>query len=200
MKLFKLIILFVFILGCKKGYKNNTNQSEQEKKEIKNEKKDIKGTIESSTLFFDTLSHKDLFDRKLIGLSIKDSTQNQTNRRYWLDFYTSCMGNSLTIFIDTKKQNIYFTKYSDSKNLKKEDIVYTYGISKIKSNIKGVNLMLNRNGKPYRIAFIKLDDKGLYSFEIDDSLKDTEMGRHKIFIDKAKESSFSEEGCGDFDG
>lgn len=184
------LILLVFIVSCKKNIEKKDRLDNNVNNVVQSEKK----------VSFDIPLYKDIFNKKLIGLSIKDSSQTKMYERYWLDFYSTCMWNSLSIYIDTSKQKIYFSRYSEDFNLKETDIIYSFEISEVRKEETSINFTLLDDKKTYSISFFKLNKEELYRFKIDSLLKETDMGRHEYYIDKSKEGRFSKEDCGDFEG
>ncbi len=203
MKYLRILIFLLVLVACKqKAIDNNktaTNNNEARKS------KTIANTTSENNFVeinFDKPILKEILDKKLIGLSIKDSTQVTTYERYWLDFYTTCMMSAISIFIDTKNKKIHFIEYSEIPSfvVEKEKIVTSFDILKVGTTSSDANFTVARSQKKYGMSFLKLNEDGLYEIKMDSELLNSDIGRYKFYINQSKASKFSKEECGGFDG
>jgi len=155
----------------------------------------------------------ELFNTKLVGLGIRDSTAVDPYKRYWIDFDAYCYSSTISFYIDTLKNKIYAIEYDfENTSITKDKILFQFSIEKIINDENSYQFFLNEyeqfiledDQKVEEIEtvfnFTKLDT--VYQLEIKNNLPIfySEVNRYKFFITKKEEGKFQHEGCGDFDG
>ena len=214
------ILLVCMFFSCKKNIQEKDNKLPKVVKEtliIRSEK----DSILTSSKKIDALSLKkgnleypqDLFNTKLIGLGIKDSTAINPYKKYWIDFNAICYSPAITFYIDTDNSKVYAVEYTiENLPLEKDEILFQLDIKKIIHEGNNYAVFFNKieqfmtedyNKIEYIetvFNFIKLDT--VYKLEINNELPIfySEVNRYKNFISKSYEEKFERDDCGDFDG
>ncbi len=195
LKLSLLIYSIIIFLSCaKQDNKSNEISNKQDKISVTKSDTSINKTP--------IVSHLNILDKTLIGVSenIKDTTD--PFKKYWLDFYSTCMGSAPNFYIDSIDQKIYFFAYEEGVSFdnKNQDFLAEFDIVKHEKSKSSLNLTVKKGDVTHTIDIIKTINKDFYELQLDTILSNTDIGRYKIFTIKTNEHKFEKEGCDDFDG
>lgn len=152
------ILLFLTILliafSCKN--KNDTNKSKVNvKKNIPIEKKtkEVLNNLNNEAKITPKKNEKDqtLINKKLVGLSIKNKKETNVYKKYWIDFYSTCMWQAPSFYIDDENKKLYIFNYSEKKfkTINNEDIWVMFNIEKIDFENENLSIKV-RNTTEYK--------------------------------------------------
>ena len=207
MKLVNFLLLILFITSCKQSINNSEITVSSLKEEVSSkefEKSSDLQKIKINKELYKKEHHGGLYDVKLIGLSIKEDKEVSIYKKYWLDFYSTCMWSSKSVYIDTSNDKIHFFDFSEDQNfnIDNENNVNSFEIIKVESTSESIKIEFQgkEKGNKHDLVFAKIDEDMLYNLKLDKQLQNSDIVRHKFFINKSEEPKFSKEGCDEFDG
>jgi len=197
-----LAIISISIYGC--------NQIDKTSK-IKNIQTDVKkydSIVKSSETKKINLEYdkkfKEIFNQKLIGLTIKKKKETNDNKRYWVDFSAACMCNSPSIYIDEKFKKLIIFNYCDNGTPPNDlEQSFEYIIYKIENDETSISIhSKNKNDINLVLKFNKISNSQIYRLQIMGRFPDSYVGSklNEYFITKSNIYNFEIEDCGDFDG
>ncbi|WP_452219926.1 hypothetical protein [Lacinutrix salivirga] len=190
------ILILSILVSCKEV--NKIQQSNNLIKQdsvilLKSESPKKKLIKETDTLF------KKIFNKALIGLSIKDKNENQ--KKYWIDFNSNCMCDSPSLFLKTIDNKLFLYNYcSNSIPPDSEEPFFEYEIKKILYNKKDLEILAENNHFQSIIFKFKKVDKNVYKLTISGKLPTDYIGVRINQYFTPTPDNFQKEDCGDFDG
>ena len=194
------IIIILLFISCENASKKSEIPSIKKIDSIhfqspKNNRKN--STIEEKK-YSDTI-FGNLFNKELIGISIKKGEKNK--RKYWIDFYSICMCDSPSIFIDKENNKVYLYSYCrDYLPPNKKEFFFEYFINKmiLKKNKTEISIKNNELGNLI-FKFIELEND-VYELKVEGDLPTNYIGSRINAYFTTKPSKFEKEDCGGFDG
>lgn len=144
-----------------------------------------------------SINNENLFNKKLVGLSVVNKKSKNPYKKYGLSFSTVCYCDSPAIYIDKNPQELIIFNYCESsKSLKKNENKYVYKIEKILNEKDQLQVFTNNLNitfkKDKQLPFYHITIKGIFPTNYVGSQVE------KIYTDQPEK--FYKEDCGDFQG
>ncbi|MFV0304330.1 MAG: hypothetical protein ACK5IC_02460 [Moheibacter sp.] len=140
---------------------------------------------------------KELFNKNMIGLSIINKKEQNIFKKYVIDFSSSCMCNSPSIFIDQDKNEIILFNYCDG--IKKTEEIKKKHILKIsRIDVENEKLIISTKNL-LKFNFTK-KNRQLFQLQVEGKLPSDYIGAELKSFFTTQPEKFQKEDCGDFDG
>ncbi|MGY3793353.1 hypothetical protein [Aquimarina sp. 433] len=142
-----------------------------------------------------------LFNKELIGVSIKTEDEKDIYKKYWIDFNSRCMCDSPSIFLDKKNKKVYIYNYCrNSVPPKNKEPFFEYVLEKIVFKENELEISIKNNiEEEIILKFNEIEDE-IYAMSIDGDFPSDYIGDRINNLFTPSPSSFEKEDCGDFDG
>jgi hypothetical protein len=161
-------------------------------------RKDVQSDKKANEISHQQKNFETLLNKNIIGLSIINAKEQSLYKKYGIDFSTSCVCDSPSLYIDTKLNELIIFNYCDASNTPAKEIEHkhVYNILKITNE----NQLTITTEKNLTIIFNKLKDLPLYEITIkgDFPTKFTGSNLKKIYTTESEK--YVEEDCGDYEG
>ena len=160
--------------------------------------------IKSGVAFAKPINNKELFDIYLMGLEIKEYTQNDAYKKYHIGFDSSCYSGPSGIYINSKKQLIYISRGFDEihpENIPEFTQVFTVTAVSDDGDAKIITATSPEYGD-FNFIFSRQNDV-IFNLQVTHTMSGEPDGWSKFeeaYINVKNKNNFSKEDCGGFDG
>lgn len=161
-----------------------------------------KSPVDKSKIKSDTVSFDKLFNRELIGLSIKNNKKSKTGeKKYWIDIYSNCVCDAPSLLIAKEQKEMYLYNYcSNSIPPNSKEPFYKYFIEEILLIEKLVRVKVsNQDNEVIVFSFKKLNED-IYELDFEGDIPSEYIGARVNKFFTPSPENFEEEDCDDFEG
>lgn len=141
---------------------------------------------------------QNIFNKKLIGLSVLNKSEKKIFKRYGVDFGSLCMCNSPSFYIDEEKKKLLIFNFCDSfKNLTEIKQKHVLKILKIKREKEQLIISVQND---ITFIFQKRNNPELFHLKVLGNIPTTYVGSDLKDVFTSEPEKFEKEKCGDFEG
>ncbi|MFV0531721.1 MAG: hypothetical protein ACK5MD_09850 [Flavobacteriales bacterium] len=139
-----------------------------------------------------------IYNKKLVGLSVINEKEQNILKKYRIDFASSCMCNSPSLYIDKKNKEVILFNYCDNdKKFSEIENKYIFKISNIQCKD---NQLVVITKDSITFTFTKTNSTELFQLSVDGKIPTDHIGNDLKAYFTPQPQKFREKDCGDFDG